>query len=118
MKDLAPEIYRQRLLIEAKYDCEVDKQKILDYFNGIAKELDTKIYGEPTVHSTDGTGKYINQGYDAFAPLIDSGISVYIWTNAKFLSVLIYTCKKFEPKKALVFTKKFFNIKEIETIEF
>ena len=80
--------------------------------------IDTMIYGVLTIHSADGTGKWINQGYDGFAPLIDSGISVYIWTNAKFLSVLIYTSKKFETKKALTFTKKFFKITKIESMEF
>lgn len=118
MKNLAPEIFRQRLLIEAKYDCDIDKNKILNYFEQLAKTLDTHIYGKPEVHSTDGKGKFINQGYDAFAPLVDSGISIYVWTNAKFLSVLIYTCKKFKPGKALAFTKKFFNIKESESMEF
>ena len=118
MKNLAPEIFRQRLLIEAKYDSEIDKEKILQYFEQIAKTLGTHIYGKLEVHSTDGKGKWINQGYDALAPLVDSGISVYVWTNAKFLSVLIYTCKKFDPKTALAFTKKFFKIKDMESLEF
>ena len=118
MKNLAPAIFRQRLLIEAKYEAEINKENILEYFEELAKVLDTRIYGEPKVHSTDGKGKWINQGYDAFAPLVDSGISIYIWTNAKFLSVLIYTCKKFDPKKALAFTKTFFNIEDIESMEF
>ena len=118
MKNLAPEIFRQRLLIEAKYDCELDKNKILQYFEELTKALDTHIYGKPEVHSTGGKGKWINQGFDAFAQLVDSGISIYVWTNAKFLSVLIYTCKKFMPKAALKFTKKFFKIKEIESMEF
>ena len=118
MKNLSPEIFRQRLLIEATYNSEVNKELILEYFDKLAKQLDTKIYGKPEVHSTDGRGKQINQGYDAFVPLVDSGISFYVWTNAKFLSVIIYTCKKFEAKKAINFTKEFFNIKEIETMEF
>jgi len=118
MKNLSPEIFRQRLLIEAKYESEINKETILEYFEGIAKTLDTNIYGKPEVHSTDGKGKWINQGYDAFAPLVDSGISIYVWTNAKFISVLIYTCKKFDPKAALAFTKNFFKIKKMESMEF
>ena len=59
MKDLAPEIFRQRLLIEAKYDCEMNAKKIRKYFNGLAKVLDTHIYGKPDIHSTNGKGKWI-----------------------------------------------------------
>ena len=44
MKNLALEIFRQRLLIEAKYESEINKEKILEYFQGIAKTLDTHIY--------------------------------------------------------------------------
>lgn len=118
MKNIAPEIFRQRLLIEAKYDSEVDEDKIIEYFNTLAKKLNTHIYGKPSVHSTDGKGKWINQGYDAFAPLVDSGVSIYVWVNAKFLSVVIYTCKKFDSKKAIKLTKDFFKIIEIEIMEF
>ena len=59
-----------------------------------------------------------NQGYDAFVPLIDSGISVYVWSNKKFVSLIIYTCKGFDSQKAVDFTKNFFNIDEIVFEEF
>ena len=57
-----------------------------------------RTYGPPIIHSPEGVGKDRNQGYDAFVPLIDSGIAAYIWANEKFLSIVIYTCKKFDPK--------------------
>ncbi len=118
MKNLAPEIFRQRLLIEAKYAGEISEEKILNYFQQIAKVLSTHVYGKPQVHFTGGKGKWINQGYDAFAPLVDSGISLYAWTNAKFISVLIYTCKKFDPTKVLEFTRNFFDFTQMESLEF
>jgi S-adenosylmethionine decarboxylase len=71
------------------------------------------MYGEPIIFSPGGIGKEENQGYDAFVPLIDSGISVYIWSNAKFFSAVIYTCKGFDEKIAVEVTKKFFKIDEI-----
>ena len=40
-------------------------------------------------------------GFDAFVPLIDSGISGYFWSARKFLSILIYTCKGFDQEAAL-----------------
>ena len=118
MKNLAPDITRQRLLIEGFYGINVDENVIREYFKGIVKALGLRRYGEMIVHCAHGKGKEINDGYDAFIPLIDSGISVYIWTKQKFLSVIIYTCKTFDESKALEFTKEFFKAREIESQSF
>ncbi len=76
------------------------------------------MYGEPIIFSPGGDGKEENQGYDAFVPLIDSGISLYVWTTAKFFSLIIYTCKDFDEVKALETTKTFFEAKEVESMSF
>lgn len=118
MKNLAPNITRLRLMVEGFYSIEVDKEVIKNYFNKITSELELKMYGDPIIFSPGGEGKEENQGYDAFVPLIDSGISLYIWSNAKFLSVIIYTCKTFDTEKALAVTKDFFGVVEAESMEF
>jgi S-adenosylmethionine decarboxylase len=118
MKNLAPNIIRQRLLVEGFYSIEANKSVIADYFKGITDYLNLRMYGEPIIFSPGGEGKEENQGYDAFVPLIDSGISVYVWSNAKFLSLIIYTCKDFDEQKAIEFTKKFWNIVEVESLSF
>jgi hypothetical protein len=51
-----------------------------------------------------------NQGYDAFVPLIDSGISAYVWSAARLLSVLVYSCKRFEPQRAIAYTKQYWRV--------
>jgi hypothetical protein len=81
---IAPEIQRQRLLIEGYFTIEVDRGRVAEYFNTITQGLNLRAYGEPIIFSPGGEGKDINQGYDAFIPLIDSGIALYVWTNAKF----------------------------------
>lgn len=118
MKKLAPNIFRQRLLIEGFYKIKVDKTVIENYFKDITKALKLRMYGKPIIFSPSGIGKEENQGYDAFVPLIDSGISVYVWSNAKFLSVVIYTCKGFDEKIAVKVTNKFFKIDKIEAQSF
>lgn len=114
MKNLAPNIFRQRLLIEGFYKIDVNKTVIKNYFKEITKSLKLRTYGKPIIFSTGGIGKKINQGYDAFVPLVDSGIYISVWANTKFLSSIIYTCKKFDEKKAIAATKKFFRIDKIE----
>jgi S-adenosylmethionine decarboxylase len=118
MKDLAPNITRQRLLIEAKYDRELSGADVRDFLLGLAAHLSLRVYGDPIIHSPSGDGKAENQGFDAFVPLIDSGISLYIWTNERFLSVVLYTCKEFSVVGAVQFTREFFNITDLEQAEF
>lgn len=114
MKNLAPEIVRQRLLIEGFYTPKIDEAVIKNYFKSITKALDLEMYGEPIIFSPSGLGKLDNQGFDAFVPLIDSGISLYVWSSQKFLSVVIYTCKSFNKNLAIDNTKKFFAMTELE----
>ncbi len=118
MKNLAPDIFRQRLLIEGFYSINVDRGVITKYFESITNELSLRMYGKPIIFSPGGTGKKENQGYDAFVPLIDSGISLYVWSNRKFVSCIIYTCKGFDEDRAIAFTKKFFSIGKIATTSF
>lgn len=109
----APDITRQRLLLEGYYKREVDRHAVEDYFKTITEKLALKMYGNPIIYSPEGLGKEENQGFDAFVPLIDSGISLYVWTSSKFFSVVIYTCKAFDQALALKTTKEFFNVNEV-----
>lgn len=66
MKNLAPQIKRQRLVIEGIFTIKASKSTVNKYFDGITKELALRTYGKPTIHTTGGIGKSINQGFDAF----------------------------------------------------
>jgi S-adenosylmethionine/arginine decarboxylase-like enzyme len=119
MRNLAPDILRQRLLIEAKYRKNpVTKSDVEQFLRDLPKILNLRIYTDPVVYSPGGEGKEINQGYDGFVALIDSGIAIYVWENAKFVSVVIYTCKNFDPDAAVKFTKDFFDISDVEVMPF
>lgn len=114
MKNLAPDITRKRLIIEGYFTNEVDRSVIEEFFDSLCDSLHFRKYGEPIIFSPGGEGKEENQGYDAFVPLIDSGISLYIWSHKKFFSCIIFTCKDFDEKKAVAHAKMFFKSSEIE----
>ncbi len=114
MRDLAPQISRQRLLIEGLYSVNIDQTVVESYLLGIASHLDLRTYGTPTVYAPGGLGKEENEGFDAFIPLIDSGISLYVWSSAKFFASVLFTCKKFDTDRALRYTSEFFRASEIE----
>lgn len=111
LNNLAPNIFRQRLLIEGFYTIEVTKESLQAYLLQIAAHLQLRTYGEPIIFSpASGMGREENSGFDAFVPLIDSGISAYIWSNAKFFSIVLYTCKGFDENKAIEFTGDYFKV--------
>lgn len=114
MKDLAPEITRKRLIIEGYFNNDVARGTIENFFDSLCDTLGLRKYGEPIIFSPGGEGKEENQGFDAFIPLIDSGISLYVWSNKKFFSCIIFTCKDFDEKKAIAHTQKFFQAKTVE----
>jgi hypothetical protein len=114
MRDLAPDIVRQRLLIEGYYTVAVDSAVIERYLEGIAACLGLRTYGAPIVHAPGGTGKAENQGFDAFIPLIESGISLYVWSAKRFFAIVLFTCKSFDVEQALLFTRDFFRASKIE----
>jgi S-adenosylmethionine decarboxylase len=108
---LAPDIFRQRLLLEGFYGRAVSAPVIRAFLLEIAAHLGLRTYGEPVVFAPgDGTGRAENAGFDAFVPLIDSGISGYFWTGPKFLSIVLYTCKGFDEAEAVAFTRSHFAI--------
>jgi hypothetical protein len=111
IKNLAPDIVRQRLLIEGFFARTVDQDAVRTYLLDLATHLGLRTYGEPVVFApSSGEGRDENAGFDAFVPLIDSGISGYFWTGPRFLSVVLYTCKGFEPDVAVGFTRRFFEM--------
>ena len=118
LDNIAPEVFRQRLLLEGFWTIDVDEDTVKKYLLSLAEYLELRTYGDPIVFApSDGMGKEENVGYDAFVPLIDSGISGYFWSKQEFYSVVVYTCKGFDEDKAEEFTKSFFQATG-ETIKF
>ena len=118
MRDLAPDIVRQRLLIEGLFARDISRADVERYLVGIAAHLSLRTYGNPIVHAPGGAGKDENEGFDAFIPLIDSGISLYVWSKPKFFAAVLFTCKRFDVGRALDFTRTHFGVAEVEHREF
>lgn len=111
IKNLAPNVFRQRLLIEGFYTLEISEELLEQYLLSIAAHLNLRTYSKPIIFApASGMGKEENAGYDAFVPLIDSGISAYFWSSAHFFSIVIYTCKGFDEQAAINFTREYFAV--------
>ena len=119
MPRIAPEIFRKRMLVEGYFEREeIGEQTIRDYFSFVTSALSLRTYAEPIVHRTSGEGKAANEGYDAFVPLIDSGIYVCVWSGQRFVSCILYTCAEFDEEKAAELTRDFFKLSELDSFVF
>lgn len=111
MNDIAPDIFRQRLLVEGYYAIPVTQEVVERFLLELPKYLNLRTYGEPVVFAPgEGMGKEENQGYDGFIPLIDSGISIYVWATSRFFSTVLYTCKGFDEEVAVEFIRTYWKV--------
>jgi S-adenosylmethionine decarboxylase len=108
VRDLAPGIVRQRLLVEALFTVDVDEPFVDRFLHGLAEHLELRTYAPATIVAPGGSGRADNEGFDAFLPLIDSGISLYVWTSSRFLACVLFTCKSFDADKAVAFVNHAF----------
>lgn len=115
---IASDIFRKRLLIEGYYQVDVTAETLRSYFDKLTGDLALKTYGEPIIHRTSGEGQEINEGFDAFVPLVASGIYIAVWVNARFLSTIVYTCADFDEDEATLLIRDFFDLDEFEAALF
>lgn len=113
MKDLCPEIYRQRLVIEGKYTAELSQNKIKQFLKELSKKLSMEIIYGPVVKDIAGGINPKHKGFECVLVWAESGASVYVWEKFKFFTIDIYTCKSFKPNIAVSHAKKFFAAKQI-----
>jgi hypothetical protein len=118
LTNIAPEIFRKRLLVEGYFDVEVSEDSLRRYFSRLTTALGLRTYGEPIIHRTSGAGKDVNEGFDGFVPLIDSGIYISVWVNPRFLSTIIYTCAEFDAEKAVGLVQEIFQLSDYQSAIF
>lgn len=108
MKDLAPDIYRQRIVIEGYPTRPITDEDIKRYLSELSTTLDMVQLITPITHRSDLFG------WAGWIHWETSGAHFYAWEQPRlFFSVDVYTCKAFKPEDAVEFTKKFFNTTEL-----
>ena len=112
MKDLAPHIHRQRLVVEGLAERPISAEQIRDYLSKLSVELDMVELLAPVTHRSD------MYGWAGWIHWETSGAHFYAWEDPVFFSVDVYTCKAFSAKAATEFTSDFFGATEIVSREF
>ncbi len=113
MRDLAPDIHRQRLVIEGVPKQPISDNDIRDYLSKMSETIRMSVLRDPV---TNLSSQY---GWAGWIHWETSGAHFYAWEQPRlFFSVDIYTCKKFSVADALNLTQEFFGVDELEYKEF
>ena len=104
-EDLAPDICRQRLIIEGTLHSAFKPEGMTQYCHEITQVLKMTEITSPICNYD------ANYGWCAYTHWKESGMHVYGWDdrNPPFFSVDIYTCRKFDPQHAVDYTQGFFG---------
>lgn len=104
MRDLAPEILRQRMVIEGYPSEPISDVDITNYLAELTQVLEMNGLIDPVTHRSD------LYGWAGWTHWENSGAHFYAWETPRlFFSIDIYTCKAFDEKVAFEFTKKYFK---------
>jgi hypothetical protein len=101
-RDLAPDILRQRLVIEGVPARPIDDELIRSYLSALSRAVDMVQLIEPVTHRSD------LYGWAGWIHWETSGAHFYAWEQPRlFFSVDLYTCKAFDVDTAVSFTQDF-----------
>lgn len=113
MVDLAPEIYRQRLVVEGLVTEPITAAQIEAYLSELSTVLEMTTLLHPVTHQSD------TYGWAGWIHWETSGAHFYGWDQPRlFFSVDIYTCKAFSAERAVAFTRDFFAATHVVHREF
>jgi S-adenosylmethionine decarboxylase len=113
MRDLAPAIYRQRMVIEGTCAEPIGELAMRRYLTDLSVVCGMSALIQPATHRSE------LYGWAGWIHWETSGAHFYAWDRpVRFFSVDIYTCKAFDPDLAAEFTRDFFSADEMVWKEF
>lgn len=100
------------------YDCKPgicdDLGLCYQFLEDIVEELKMKKQSPPYIFKSDEKVYPDKAGLSGWVPLIESGIQIHTLTPKNFISIDVYSCKKFSTENMGDFAKKYFGANEVE----
>jgi S-adenosylmethionine decarboxylase len=100
------------------YNCD---PKVLDdanYLYHVLDDLPAKIdmrqLTKPCLVTTPGNGAHDPGGWSGFIIIEESHISLHTFVKRKFVTIDVYSCKKFDTDKTLAYFEEKFKSKDVE----
>src|SRR3989338_1089994 len=111
------EVFGYELLLDC-YGCKPmlcsNISHCYNFLDKLVEYIGMKKQEEPTVFRTDRKLFPGKDGLSGWVPLATSSIVIHTLSKHDFISIDVYSCKKFSNKKVVEFVKKWFNPKKIE----
>ncbi len=109
-------VFGHELLLDC-YGCQPGVCGNLDHcYSYLSKLVDfvgMKKQEPPTIFRTDRKLYPDKAGLSGWVPLVESSIVIHTLSRHNFISIDVYSCGKFNQKKVIEFTKKYFKPKKI-----
>jgi hypothetical protein len=113
MLDLAPEIHRQRLVVEGLCTTPIDAVAIRRYLTTLSETIDMVTLVDPVTHRSP------LYGWAGWIHWETSGAHFYAWETPRlFFSVDVYSCKPFAAEDVVSLTERFFATTTVVAREF
>ncbi|MGQ9545379.1 MAG: S-adenosylmethionine decarboxylase, partial [Candidatus Bathycorpusculaceae bacterium] len=104
MKNLRPEIYRERLLIEGIYRVCLDEVFLEHFLKGLSEAVGMKLIAGPYIFSPDKFSE-LHHGLGGFVAWAESGVAFYSWSRYRFFTLDVYSCKPLDVDQLLAYVK-------------
>ena len=113
MLDLAPDIHRQRLVVEGLCRQAIDAVTIRDYLAKLSETIGMVTLIDPVTHRSP------LYGWAGWIHWETSGAHFYAWETPRlFFSVDVYACKAFKTDDVVAFTREFFDAEDVVWMDF
>ena len=92
-----------------------DLEKGYEFLDKICLHLKMTKQTQPYIFKTCETTFPGRPGYSGWVPIIESGIQIHTSAKNRFISVDVYSCRKFDPADVVSFVRKWFQPKSVDT---
>lgn len=104
MKNLKPEIYRERLVVEGYYRVYLDGGFLEHFLEGLGEAVGMKLIAGPYIFSPDKFTE-LHHGLGGFVAWAESGVVFYSWSGHRFFTLDVYSCKPFHVDRVLAYVR-------------
>lgn len=113
---MTPKVFGYELIMDL-YDCDLSvmssRKKLAEYVNKLCPLIKMEKYGR-TLLEYFGTKKMFTKGYSLLQFIETSSITGHFSEHWRISYINIFSCKSFDRKLALKFTKEFFKAKKVK----
>ncbi len=111
------QVFGYELLLDC-YGCRPgasgDLEHCYSYLEKMVRFLGMKKQSPPSIFRTDRKAFPDKAGLSGWVPLADSSVVIHTMSKKNFISIDVYSCKEFDPRKVAEFTKKYFEPRTIQ----